>query len=101
MINVSGFNVSPAEIEDVVAKYPGVQEVAAVGVKNEKSGESVKLVVVRKESVLTNQELIDHCKKYLTSYKVPKHVEFRDELPKSPIGKVLRRTLREEKPHHD
>lgn len=96
MIIVSGFNVYPNEIEDVVASHPGVLEVAAVGVTDEKSGEAVKVFVVKKNPALTAQEVKDHCRDKLTSYKVPKHVEFRDELPKTNVGKILRRALREE-----
>ncbi len=96
MIVVSGFNVYPNEIEDVCAKHPGVLEVAAVGVPNEKSGELVKLVVVRKDPNLTEEQVIRHCRESLTAYKVPKKVEFRDELPKTNVGKILRRALRDE-----
>lgn len=96
MIIVSGFNVYPNEVEDVVAAHPGVLEVAAVGVNDEKSGEVVKIFVVKKDPTLTAQELRDFCRKSLTSYKVPKLVEFRDELPKTNVGKILRRALREE-----
>ncbi|MGE5625046.1 MAG: long-chain-fatty-acid--CoA ligase [Bacillota bacterium] len=95
MILVSGFNVYPNEVEDVVMMHPGVRECAAVGVPDEHSGEVVKLFVVRKDPNLTAEELIAHCHKYLTGYKVPKHVEFRTELPKSNVGKILRRELRE------
>jgi long-chain acyl-CoA synthetase len=95
MILVSGFNVYPNEVEDVVMMHPGVRECAAVGVPDEHSGEVVKLFVVRKDPALTAEEIIAHCHKYLTGYKVPKHVEFRTELPKSNVGKILRRELRE------
>lgn len=95
MILVSGFNVYPNEIEDVVAEHEKVLEVAAIGAPHEKSGEVVKICVVKKDESLTKEELIAHCKKHLTGYKVPKHVEFRDELPKTNVGKVLRRALRE------
>ena len=96
MIIVSGFKVFPNEIEDVVMMHPGVLEVAAVGVADEKSGEAVKIVVVRKDPALTERELLDHCRKSLTGYKVPKIIAFRDEpLPKSNIGKILRRELRD------
>ena len=95
MILVSGFNVYPNEIEDTVARHPGVLEVAAVGVPNEKSGEVVKLFVVKKHDYLTEEEIIDFCRKSLTAYKVPKVVEFRDELPKTNVGKILRRELRD------
>lgn len=94
MILVSGFNVYPNEVEDVAAMHPGVKEVAAVGAPDEKSGEVVKLVVVKKDPGLTAEALIEHCRKHLTGYKVPKKVEFRDELPKTPVGKILRRALR-------
>ena len=96
MILVSGFNVYPNEIEDVVASHPKVLEVAAVGVANESSGEVVKIVVVKKDQSLTEKELIDFCRENLTAYKVPKLVEFRDELPKTNVGKILRRELRDD-----
>ena len=95
MILVSGFNVYPNEIEDVVASHPGVLEVAAIGVPDERSGEAVKVFVVRKDPKLTEAELLDYCHKNLTGYKVPRRIEFRDELPKSNVGKILRRELRE------
>ncbi|HOW61000.1 MAG TPA: long-chain-fatty-acid--CoA ligase [Candidatus Contendobacter sp.] len=95
MILVSGFNVYPNEIEDVVAHHPGVLEVAAVGVPNEKTGEAVKLVVVKKDPALTAETLIEYCRQNLTAYKVPHLVEFRTELPKTNVGKILRRLLRE------
>ncbi len=95
MILVSGFNVYPNEIEDVVALHPGVLEAAAVGVPDEKSGEAVKIVVVAKDPALTAEALIEHCRQHLTSYKVPRRVEFRAELPKSNVGKILRRLLRD------
>ena len=94
MIKVSGFNVYPNEIEDVVAAHPGVVEVAAVPVPDEKSGEAVKLFVVRRSPEITAQILIDYCRTQLAGYKVPKQVEFRDELPKTNVGKILRRALR-------
>ncbi|MBD1388601.1 long-chain-fatty-acid--CoA ligase FadD [Neiella sp. HB171785] len=94
MILVSGFNVFPNEIEDVVAMHPDVVESAAIGVPNDVTGESVKIFVVRKNPNLTDSALIQHCRKHLTAYKVPKLVEFRDELPKSNVGKILRRELR-------
>ncbi len=94
MILVSGFNVYPNEIEGVVAMHPGVLECAAVGVPDEKSGEAVKLVIVKKDPNLTAESVIAHCKRELTGYKIPKHVEFRASLPKTPIGKILRRELR-------
>ena len=95
IILVSGFNVYPNEIEDVVALHPGVREAAAVGIPDEKSGEAVKIVVVKKDPALTAEALIAHCRQHLTSYKVPRHVEFRTELPKTNVGKILRRLLRE------
>ena len=95
MIVVSGFKVFPNQIEDVVALHPGVEEVAAIGVHDDKSGEVVKVVVVRKDPALTEQALLAHCRQHLTDYKVPKIVEFRSEpLPKTNLGKVLRRQLR-------
>jgi long-chain acyl-CoA synthetase len=96
MIVVSGFKVFPNEIEDVVMLHPGVLEAAAIGVADLKSGEAVKIFVVRKDPTLTEQALLEHCKKSLTGYKIPKIIEFRTEpLPKSNIGKILRRQLRE------
>jgi long-chain acyl-CoA synthetase len=96
MILVSGFNVYPNEIEQVAAMHPGVLEVAAIGVKDEHSGEVPKLFVVKKDPGLTEADLLEHCKKELTGYKRPKYVEFRTELPKTNVGKILRRALREE-----
>jgi len=98
MILVSGFNVYPNEIEDVVALLPGILEVAAVGVPDEKSGEAVKLVIVRKDAGLTEEAIRAHCKANLTGYKLPRYVEFRDSLPKTNVGKILRRELREPLP---
>ncbi len=95
MILVSGFNVYPTEIEEVVALHAGVMESAAVGIPDQKSGEAVKLFVVRKDPDLSAEALIRHCRENLTGYKVPKAIEFTKELPKSPIGKILRRQLRE------
>ncbi|RKP51207.1 long-chain fatty acid--CoA ligase [Trinickia fusca] len=95
MILVSGFNVYPNEIEDVVAKLPGVFEVAAVGVPDEHSGEAVKLVIVKKDPALTEADVLAFCKEQLTGYKRPRIIEFRTELPKSNVGKILRRELRE------
>ncbi|MFZ5895743.1 MAG: AMP-binding protein [Myxococcota bacterium] len=94
MILVSGFNVYPNEIEEVVLQHPDVQEAGAVGVPDERSGEVVKVVVVKKRDSLTSDELIEFCREKLAGYKVPKHVEFRSELPKTNVGKVLRRALR-------
>ncbi|NLF52891.1 MAG: long-chain-fatty-acid--CoA ligase [Thauera phenolivorans] len=95
MILVSGFNVYPNEVEDVLASHPGVLEVAAVGVPDEHSGEAVKVFVVRKDPALTEQALIAYCRDKLTGYKVPHRVEFREELPKTNVGKILRRALRD------
>ncbi len=94
MILVSGFNVFPNEIEDIVAMHAGVLEAAAVGVPDDKTGEAVKLFVVRKDPALTADDLRAHCRQQLTVYKQPKLIEFRDALPKSPVGKILRRELR-------
>ena len=94
MILVSGFNVFPNEIEDVAALHPGVLEAAVVGVPDEKCGEAVRLVVVRRDPALTEADLRAHCRQHLTGYKQPKLVEFRDSLPKSAVGKILRRELR-------
>jgi long-chain acyl-CoA synthetase len=96
MILVSGFNVYPNEIEDVIALNDKVLEVAAIGEANEASGEIVKVFVVKKDSSLTKEEIIEHCRKHLTGYKIPKRVEFREDLPKTNVGKILRRVLREE-----
>jgi long-chain acyl-CoA synthetase len=95
MILVSGFNVYPNELEDVVGQMPGVMECACVGITDAKSGEAVKLVVVRKDPALTEADVRAYCKENLTGYKQPRVVEFRDELPKTPVGKVLRRELRD------
>jgi long-chain acyl-CoA synthetase len=95
MILVSGFNVYPNEIEDVVAKLPGVFEVAAVGVPDQHSGEAVKLFIVKKDQGLTDADIFAFCKEQLTGYKRPKIIEFRTELPKSNVGKILRRELRD------
>jgi len=97
MILVSGFNVYPNELEDVVAACPGVLECCAIGVPDEKSGEVPKVFVVKKNPALTEQAVLEYCKKNLTGYKMPKYIEFRAELPKTPVGKILRRALRDEK----
>jgi long-chain acyl-CoA synthetase len=94
MILVSGFNVYPNEVEEVVASMPGVLECAVIGIPDERSGEAVKLVVVKKDPALTEAQVQDYCKLNLTGYKHPRVVEFRAELPKTPVGKVLRRELR-------
>ncbi len=96
MILVSGFNVYPNEIEDVVTMHPKVLEVAAIGVPSELTGEQVKIIVIKRDPSLDKATLIAHCRKHLTAYKVPKLVEFRSELPKSNVGKILRRVLRDE-----
>ncbi len=96
MILVSGFNVYPNEIEHVVAQHEKVLESAAIGVSDQHSGEIVKLFVVKKEASLTADELLTHCRSYLTGYKIPRIIEFRDELPKSNVGKILRRALRDQ-----
>jgi long-chain acyl-CoA synthetase len=97
MILVSGFNVYPNELEGVIAMHPGVLECACIGVPDEHSGEAVKVFVVRKDPNLTVDQLMDYCKKEFTGYKKPKYIEFRDELPKTNVGKILRRVLRDEK----
>lgn len=94
MINVSGFNVYPNEIEDIVVMHDKVDEVAAIGVEDSKSGEVVKIFVVKKDNSLDEKEIINHCREYLTGYKVPKQVAFVEDLPKSTVGKILRRELR-------
>ncbi len=94
MILVSGFNVYPTEIEQVINQYPGVLECAAVGIPDEKSGESVKLFVVKQDSTIQESDLASYCRDNFTAYKRPKYIEFRDELPKSNVGKILRRELR-------
>lgn len=97
MILVSGFNVYPNEIEGVVAAHPGVLECACIGVPDSNSGEAVKLFVVRKDPSLTAEQLMEYCKEQFTAYKKPKYIEFRDDLPKTNVGKILRRELRDEK----
>ncbi len=97
MILVSGFNVYPNEVEDVVGTLPGVLEVACVGVPDDRQGEAVKLVIVKKDPALTEQQVREFCRANLTGYKQPKVVEFRTELPKTPVGKILRRELRDKK----
>ena len=96
MILVSGFNVYPNEIEDVVASHPGVLECAAIGIPDEKSGEVPKVFVVKKDPALTEEALLEYCRKNLTGYKMPRRIEFRTELPKTNVGKILRRALRDE-----
>jgi len=97
MILVSGFNVYPNEVEAAVAMIPAVQDVACIGVPDERTGETVKIFVIRKDPRLTAQMIIDHCRTQLTAYKVPHHVEFRDDLPRTNVGKILRRALKEER----
>jgi long-chain acyl-CoA synthetase len=94
MILVSGFNVYPNEVEDVVAMLPGVGEVCAVAAPDEHSGEVVRVVIVPRDPALTKEQVVAHCRKYLTGYKVPKIVEFWKELPKTNVGKVLRREVK-------
>ena len=96
MIIVSGFNVFPNEIEDVVMGHPGIRECVAVGVPDEKKGESIKLFVSLTDPGLDKDAIIAHCREHLTGYKVPSSVEIRDDLPKSTVGKLLRRVLRDE-----
>jgi long-chain acyl-CoA synthetase len=96
MVLVSGFNVYPNEVEDVIAMHPGVLECAVIGVPDAASGEAVKAYVVRRDPALTEDELRHFLAERLTNYKRPKIVEFRDELPKTPVGKILRRALRDE-----
>ncbi|WGE32645.1 long-chain-fatty-acid--CoA ligase FadD [Actinobacillus genomosp. 2] len=96
MIIVSGFNVYPNEIEDVVAHNPKVNEVVAIGIPSKSSGEAIKIFVTKKDESLTREELRNYCRQYLTGYKIPREIEFRDELPKSNVGKILRRVLRDE-----
>jgi long-chain acyl-CoA synthetase len=97
MVLVSGFNVYPNEVEDVVARLDGVMECAVVGVPDQKTGEAVKLVIVRKDPALTEEKVREYCKANLTGYKQPKVIEFRTDLPKTPVGKILRRELRDKK----
>ena len=96
MIIVSGFNVFPNEIEGVVAEHPQVENCAVIGVPDDKSGEAVKLFIVASDASLTADEVKAYCKEKLTGYKMPKHIEFRDELPMTPVGKILRRELKDE-----
>jgi long-chain acyl-CoA synthetase len=96
MILVSGFNVYPNEIEDVVVQHEGVLEVAAIGIPDERTGEAVKLYVTKKDPDLTKEDVLQHCKENLTKYKVPRQIEFLEELPKSNVGKIIRRILREQ-----
>jgi long-chain acyl-CoA synthetase len=95
MILVSGFNVYPNEVEEVASACPGVLECAAIGVPDEKTGETVKLVVVKKDPALTAEQIMAYCRENMTAYKQPRVIEFRAELPKTPVGKILRRELRD------
>jgi long-chain acyl-CoA synthetase len=97
MILVSGFNVYPSEIEDVIAMHPRVREVAAIGIPDDAQGEQVWVFIVPRAPGLTRGEILQHCRQHLTGYKVPRVIEFRDELPQTNVGKILRRALREEK----
>jgi long-chain acyl-CoA synthetase len=96
MILVSGFNVYPNEIENVVVEMPGILEAAAIGIPDERSGEIVKVFAVRKDDSVTEEDVKNYCKEQLTGYKRPRIVEFRDDLPKTNVGKILRRALRDE-----
>jgi long-chain acyl-CoA synthetase len=97
MVLVSGFNVYPNEVEDAIAKMDAVMEAAVVGIPDSKSGEAVRAYVVRGEGAAVNEaDVIAHCRKFLTDYKVPKSIVFRDELPKTPVGKILRKDLKAE-----
>ncbi len=96
MILVSGFNVYPNEIEDVIASHPKVMEVGAIGVPDKKSTEAVKVYIVKQDDSLTEEELKEYAREHLTAYKCPKYVAFTDELPKSNVGKILRRIIKEE-----
>jgi len=95
MILVSGFNVYPNEVEDVITQMPGVLECAAVGVPDDKAGEAVKVVIVKQDDQITAADVKAYCEANLTGYKRPKIVEFRTDLPKTPVGKILRRELRD------
>jgi long-chain acyl-CoA synthetase len=97
MILVSGFNVYPNEIEEVIASHPGVLECAVIGIPDDKSGEAVKAFVVKKDPNVTSEDIIKFCRDQLTGYKVPRLIEFRTDLPKTNVGKILRRQLRDEK----
>ena len=96
MILVSGFNVFPAEVEEVMSMHPMIKEVSVIGIPNERSGEMVKMFVVKEEGEITEKELLSYAKENLTAYKCPSAIEFRDELPKSNVGKIIRRVLREQ-----
>jgi long-chain acyl-CoA synthetase len=95
MIVISGFKVFPNELEEVIARLPGVLECAVIGVPDEHTGEAVKLFVVKKDASLTEEQIVAYCKEQLTNYKRPKQIVFKTELPKSNVGKILRRELRD------
>jgi long-chain acyl-CoA synthetase len=97
MVLVSGFNVYPNEVEDVVMQLPGVAECAVVGVPDDKTGEAVKLVVVKRDQALSEDKVREFCRANLTGYKQPRVIEFRTDLPKTPVGKILRRELRDKR----
>jgi long-chain acyl-CoA synthetase len=94
IIIISGFNAYPNEIETILTNHPDIDEAGVIGVEDENTGEAIKAVIVKHRQNLTKEEIIDHCRKYLAAYKVPKVIEFRDELPKTNVGKVLRRSLK-------
>jgi long-chain acyl-CoA synthetase len=94
MINVSGFNVFPNELENVISLCPGVVECAAIGVADDKQGEAIKIFIVKNDPTLSEEDVAKFCRQNLTGYKMPKYIEFRDELPKTNVGKILRRELR-------
>jgi acyl-CoA synthetase (AMP-forming)/AMP-acid ligase II len=94
MIIVSGFNVFPNELENVVSLCPGVVECAAIGIADDKQGEAIKIFIVKSDPTLTEEQIAEYCKQNLTGYKRPKYIEFRDDLPKTNVGKILRRELR-------
>ena len=96
MVVVSGFNVYPNEVEDCLATHPGILEAAVIGVPDDATGEAVKAYIVKRDQALSDKDIRAFCKEHLTAYKVPKRVEFRDELPKSNVGKILRKDLRAE-----
>ncbi|MBC7719048.1 MAG: long-chain fatty acid--CoA ligase, partial [Chitinophagaceae bacterium] len=94
MIIVSGFNVFPNELENVISMCPGVIECAAIGIPDKNQGEAIKVFVVRRDALLSEEDVSAYCKQHLTGYKRPKYIEFRDDLPKTNVGKILRRELR-------
>jgi acyl-CoA synthetase (AMP-forming)/AMP-acid ligase II len=94
MIIVSGFNVFPNELENVISLCPGVVECAAIGIPDEKTGEAIKVFAVKSDPLLTEEDVAKFCRQNLTGYKIPKYIEFRDDLPKTNVGKILRRELR-------